>query len=209
MSEEETKSEDVEPKEVEEPRVERKERNRFEDEMISFSKSMQIYSDKFSSKPDHLGNGNHDGGTRVDDTPKQQGLVFGILTYKSHASPSELKIEFSMKPETMEEAIKEIKEKEEEFRVKYINIRRIGNDNRNTRELEENKSPDEKYDISHEKDIELVMSQAECSKEDALKALKENDWDIVNAIMKITYPHLSGVEDKVEIPETMYRVDQE
>jgi nascent polypeptide-associated complex subunit alpha len=36
------------------------------------------------------------------------------------------------------------------------------------------------------KDIELVMSQAGCSRAKAVKALKENDMDLVNAIMSLT-----------------------
>jgi nascent polypeptide-associated complex subunit alpha len=36
------------------------------------------------------------------------------------------------------------------------------------------------------KDIELVMSQAGCSRTKAVKALKENDMDLVNAIMSLT-----------------------
>lgn len=36
------------------------------------------------------------------------------------------------------------------------------------------------------KDIELVMSQAGCSKAKACKALKENDGDLVNSIMSLT-----------------------
>merc|ERR1719223_1860651 len=36
------------------------------------------------------------------------------------------------------------------------------------------------------KDIELVMSQAACSRAKAVKALKENDGDLVNAIMSLT-----------------------
>ena len=36
------------------------------------------------------------------------------------------------------------------------------------------------------KDIELVVSQANCSRADAVKALKKNDNDIVNAIMELT-----------------------
>ena len=36
------------------------------------------------------------------------------------------------------------------------------------------------------KDIELVMQQAQCSRADAIKALKTNDNDIVNAIMELT-----------------------
>ena len=36
------------------------------------------------------------------------------------------------------------------------------------------------------KDIELVMSQAACSRAKAVKALKENDMDLVNAIMSLT-----------------------
>mmetsp|Transcript_16817 Transcript_16817/g.23814 ORF Transcript_16817/g.23814 Transcript_16817/m.23814 type:complete len:196 (+) Transcript_16817:77-664(+) len=36
------------------------------------------------------------------------------------------------------------------------------------------------------KDIEIVMSQAGCSRAKAVKALKENDGDLVNAIMSLT-----------------------
>lgn len=37
-----------------------------------------------------------------------------------------------------------------------------------------------------EKDIDLVMQQANCTKGKAVKALKNNDNDIVNAIMELT-----------------------
>ena len=37
-----------------------------------------------------------------------------------------------------------------------------------------------------QKDIELVVSQAGCSRAAAVKALKNNDNDIVNAIMELT-----------------------
>ncbi len=37
-----------------------------------------------------------------------------------------------------------------------------------------------------DKDIELVMSQAGCSRNKAVKALKENNMDIVNAIMALS-----------------------
>jgi nascent polypeptide-associated complex subunit alpha len=36
------------------------------------------------------------------------------------------------------------------------------------------------------KDIELVMTQAGCSRTKAVKALKENDGDLVNSIMSLT-----------------------
>ena len=36
------------------------------------------------------------------------------------------------------------------------------------------------------KDVELVMSQAGCSRAKAVKALKENDGDLVNSIMSLT-----------------------
>ena len=36
------------------------------------------------------------------------------------------------------------------------------------------------------KDVELVMSQAGVSRNKAVKALKTNDGDIVNAIMELT-----------------------
>jgi len=37
-----------------------------------------------------------------------------------------------------------------------------------------------------DKDIELVMTQAGCSRAKAVKALKENDGDLVNSIMSLT-----------------------
>ena len=36
------------------------------------------------------------------------------------------------------------------------------------------------------KDIELVMTQAGCSRAKAVKALKDNDGDLVNSIMSLT-----------------------
>ena len=36
------------------------------------------------------------------------------------------------------------------------------------------------------KDVQLVMSQASCSKAKAIKALNENDGDLVNAIMSLS-----------------------
>uniref|UniRef100_A0A7S2H6F0 NAC-A/B domain-containing protein n=1 Tax=Helicotheca tamesis TaxID=374047 RepID=A0A7S2H6F0_9STRA len=36
------------------------------------------------------------------------------------------------------------------------------------------------------KDVDLVMSQASCSRAKAVKALKDNDGDLVNAIMSLT-----------------------
>ncbi len=37
------------------------------------------------------------------------------------------------------------------------------------------------------KDVDLVISQARCTKADAVNALKDNDNDIVNAIMQLTW----------------------
>ena len=53
--------------------------------------------------------------------------------------------------------------------------------------LEEDED-DEEVDTSgvEEKDIELVMSQANVSRGKAVKALKNNANDIVNAIMELT-----------------------
>ncbi len=47
---------------------------------------------------------------------------------------------------------------------------------------------DEEVDVSgvEEKDIELVMSQANVSRAKAVRALKNNTNDIVNAIMELT-----------------------
>ena len=36
------------------------------------------------------------------------------------------------------------------------------------------------------KDIELVMAQSDCTRADAVEALKKNNGDIVNAIMELT-----------------------
>jgi nascent polypeptide-associated complex subunit alpha len=48
-----------------------------------------------------------------------------------------------------------------------------------------NDEPVDETDVDP-KDIELVMSQANCSRSAAVKALKNNDSDIVNAIMELT-----------------------
>ena len=52
----------------------------------------------------------------------------------------------------------------------------------------EEEEEDEEVDTSgvEEKDIELVMSQAGCTRSKAVKALKENDGDLVNSIMSLT-----------------------
>jgi nascent polypeptide-associated complex subunit alpha len=49
-------------------------------------------------------------------------------------------------------------------------------------------SDDEEVDATgvEEKDIDLVMSQANVSRSKAIKALKKTDNDIVNAIMDLT-----------------------
>merc|ERR1711913_4114 len=53
---------------------------------------------------------------------------------------------------------------------------------------EESEEEDEEIDETgvEQKDIELVMSQANVSKAKAVKALKDNNNDIVNAIMELT-----------------------
>merc|ERR1712112_170604 len=53
---------------------------------------------------------------------------------------------------------------------------------------EEEEDEEEEADASgvEEKDIELVMSQANVSRNKAVKALKNNNNDIVNAIMELT-----------------------
>ena len=47
---------------------------------------------------------------------------------------------------------------------------------------------DEEVDATglKEDDIELVMAQANCSRPKAIKALKNNEEDVVNAIMELT-----------------------
>merc|ERR1712157_211218 len=48
--------------------------------------------------------------------------------------------------------------------------------------------PDDQVDTTgiDEKDVELVIQQANCSKAKAVKALRNNDNDIVNSIMELT-----------------------
>ena len=54
--------------------------------------------------------------------------------------------------------------------------------------IAEEEEEGEEVDASgvEEKDVELVMSQANVSKAKAVKALKNNDNDIVNTIMELT-----------------------
>jgi len=54
--------------------------------------------------------------------------------------------------------------------------------------VEEESEDEEEDDASgvEAKDIELVMQQANCTKSKAIKALRKNDNDIVNAIMDLT-----------------------
>ena len=56
------------------------------------------------------------------------------------------------------------------------------------KEEEEEEDDDEEIDDSglETKDIELVMQQASVSRKKAVKALKENDNDIVNSIMALS-----------------------
>lgn len=55
-------------------------------------------------------------------------------------------------------------------------------------EEEEEDDDEEELDTTgiEEKDIELVMGQASVSRKKAIKALKENDNDIVNSIMALS-----------------------
>lgn len=54
--------------------------------------------------------------------------------------------------------------------------------------VEENPEDDEEVDATgvEEKDIELVVNQANVSRAKAVKALKNNENDVVNAIMELT-----------------------
>lgn len=56
------------------------------------------------------------------------------------------------------------------------------------KEAEEEEEDEGEVDESgiEQKDIELVMGQASCSRKKAVKALKENDGDIVNSIMALS-----------------------
>ena len=55
-------------------------------------------------------------------------------------------------------------------------------------EEEEEDEGGEEVDESglEQKDIELVMTQSNCSRKKACKALRENDGDIVNSIMALS-----------------------
>jgi nascent polypeptide-associated complex subunit alpha len=55
-------------------------------------------------------------------------------------------------------------------------------------EKKEEEDDDEEVDAEglEDKDIELVMTQANVSRKKAIKALKENDNDIVNSIMALS-----------------------
>jgi|TARA_B110000971_G_C19675181_1_gene348487 nascent polypeptide-associated complex subunit alpha len=58
----------------------------------------------------------------------------------------------------------------------------------NSAAVDDDDDDDEEVDEEgvEQKDIDLVMSQANVSRAKAVKALKENDNDIVNAIMELT-----------------------
>jgi nascent polypeptide-associated complex subunit alpha len=45
---------------------------------------------------------------------------------------------------------------------------------------------DETSEGIDEQDIEMIVSQANCSRSEAIKALKKNSGDVVNAIMELT-----------------------
>jgi len=55
-------------------------------------------------------------------------------------------------------------------------------------EEDEEEEDDENIDMNgvEEKDVDLVVQQANCSRKKAVNALKKNDGDIVNAIMELT-----------------------
>merc|ERR1739848_877132 len=55
-----------------------------------------------------------------------------------------------------------------------------------TKTEEEEEETDVPADGVEEKDIELVMQQAACTRAKAISALKSNSNDIVNAIMELT-----------------------
>ena len=63
-----------------------------------------------------------------------------------------------------------------------------GHKHDHAKEEEEEEEDDEEVDAEgiEDKDIELVMTQANVSRKKAIKALKENDNDIVNSIMALS-----------------------
>ena len=52
---------------------------------------------------------------------------------------------------------------------------------------DDEEGPDEDAAGIEEKDIELVMAQVNCTRAQAVAALKKNDGDIVNAIMELQF----------------------
>ena len=54
--------------------------------------------------------------------------------------------------------------------------------------IEEEEDDDAEVDATgvEDKDIDLVIQQANCNRNKAIKALKKNNGDIVNAIMELT-----------------------
>ena len=69
-----------------------------------------------------------------------------------------------------------------EMDVSYV----IETVNNNTPELTTTDEGDNKVEGVDEKDIDLVISQASCTRAEAIVALKENNGDLVNAIMSLT-----------------------
>lgn len=64
------------------------------------------------------------------------------------------------------------------------------NDLTSSKKVEDDEEEDENAPIDEtgvdQKDIDLVMEQVSCSRRKAVKALKENDGDLINAIMSVS-----------------------
>ena len=83
---------------------------------------------------------------------------------------------------TVEEYLKRESEME-------INSVTLGGEKIEVFEVGTNTEDDDEYEIDTsfgEKEIELVMEQVSCSKEEAITSLEKNDGDIVSAIMELT-----------------------
>ena len=75
----------------------------------------------------------------------------------------------------------------EVFRAPEINAADAGSSG-NAREEDDDEDDDEEVDATgvEERDIDIVMTQASVTRGKAVKALKENEGDVVNAIMALT-----------------------
>lgn len=125
--------------------------------------------------------------------------------YKSPSSDTyvifgDAKIEDISNP-SVEKAVEEL----EELQTQDEKVTTTPEENdKDSVEPQENKESDEDLDETgvEPKDVELVMAQAGCTKNAAIKALKENNGDIVNAIM-VSYISVIQVLNNLNLQNVM------